>query len=106
MKHICPEETDQGLFVKLRGDVEFSDASELHDTLIRCIHQYSLPILIDLKDVHYIDSSGLSALRRCVQEAQKISRDVQIADISEDCYEIFMMTQFMDQLKFLRSSNN
>jgi anti-sigma B factor antagonist len=63
---------DSGAVVTVRGDLEFGTASALHSTLVDLTHQGSNPIILDLTELEFIDSTGLSLL---VQAHQRITSE-------------------------------
>ena len=69
---LAVEHVDTGAVVSVRGDLEFGTASVLHSTLIDLTHQGCNPLVLDLSELEFIDSTGLSLL---VQAHQRIASD-------------------------------
>ncbi|HEY6946308.1 MAG TPA: STAS domain-containing protein [Candidatus Acidoferrum sp.] len=55
------------------GDIDLASSPELRKALLRELRELRMPrVVLNLKDVHYIDSSGVASL----VEGLKASRDV------------------------------
>jgi anti-sigma B factor antagonist len=63
------EHHDQGAVVEVGGDLEFGTAASLRSALIDLAQQGCDPLVVDLKALEFIDSTGLSLL---VQAKQRI----------------------------------
>jgi anti-sigma B factor antagonist len=66
---ISVEHQDRAVVVSVGGDLEFGTAASLRSTLIDVAQQGSDPLVLDLADLEFIDSTGLSLL---VQAKQRI----------------------------------
>lgn len=58
-----------GAVVKVAGELEFGTAPTLREALLGLSQEGADPVVVDLADVHFIDSSGVSLL---VQAKQRI----------------------------------
>lgn len=57
----------------ISGDIDLASSPELRKALLRELRELRIPrVVLNLKDVHYIDSSGVASL----VEGLKASRDV------------------------------
>lgn len=79
--------------------LEFSgrlDASAVKDCKVKVkelVDSKNINIVIDLKDVNFIDSSGLGILVASLRTVNKVGGDIKIASIQEQVRSIFELTR-------------
>lgn len=73
------EDTSDCLVVKLAGEVDVAAAPRLRETLLRLLHRTDLAVVIDLSELDFIDSTGLSALIAGARRATALGRDYALA---------------------------
>lgn len=89
-------ETDQDICLYIHGDLDLASAPQLREKLLPLAENSEKPIRINLKELHYMDSTGLGVfvvalkLRRAKNEAlfledvpHKIQRIFQISGIDQ-----------------------
>ena len=70
---IAARHLDQTTILDVSGDIDLASSPELRKALLRELRELRIPrVVLNLKAVHYIDSSGVASL----VEALKASRDV------------------------------
>jgi anti-anti-sigma factor len=55
---------------RIRGEVDLSNAGELRDDLSRGISNDALGLILDLSDVHYLDSAGLHLIHHLREDLE------------------------------------
>ncbi|HKW33946.1 MAG TPA: STAS domain-containing protein [Candidatus Acidoferrum sp.] len=73
MLQISIRQSDKTAILDVSGDVDLATSPELRKALLRELRELRIPrVLLNLKEVRYIDSSGVASL----VEGLKASRDV------------------------------
>src|SRR5689334_18486526 len=73
MLHINARHSDKTTILDVSGDIDLATSPELRKALLRELRELRMPrVVLNLKEVHYIDSSGVASL----VEGLKASRDV------------------------------
>lgn len=73
MLRIAARHLDKITIFDISGDIDLASSPELRKALLRELRELRMPrVVLNLKDVHYIDSSGVASL----VEGLKASRDV------------------------------
>jgi anti-sigma B factor antagonist len=72
-----------------------SDTDVLHDKVRSLIDDGITKIVIDLKGVKWMNSSGLGALMACYGSITKIKGRLKLANVAEKVKSIFMITQIV-----------
>ncbi len=72
-----------------------SDTDELHDKVRSLIDDGITKVVIDLKGVKWMNSSGLGALMACYGSLTKVRGKLKLANVAEKVKSIFMITQIV-----------
>jgi anti-sigma B factor antagonist len=73
MLHINARHSNKTTILDVSGDIDLATSPELRKALLRELRELRMPrVVLNLKEVHYIDSSGVASL----VEGLKASRDV------------------------------
>ncbi len=73
--------------------IDIQNATILRELLLDLICKGQNRLLLDLKKVKFIDSSGLGALVYCLREARKSKGTVQVSGLSEHVASMFTITR-------------
>ena len=92
MNHSTRRE-DNITILDLSGEVEVSQAPKLRDVLINLLEQNSGRLLVNMTDVVYIDSAGLSVLIAANRQAQKIGGGFGISNPQPTVQQVFRLTR-------------
>lgn len=98
------EEREREVVVRLDGDVDRSSAAALREALDLAVGSGRPLVLIDMTDVAYIDSAGLSVLvggRRQLAEGQRIG----LCNVPARMQRVLRVTAF-DQLLEVHSAGD
>jgi anti-sigma B factor antagonist len=88
------ESTREGvLILTLKGQITFGDAHGVHQKISELAAAGHLKIVLDLKEVLYIDSTGLGALVGGYATVQKKNGAVKLVNPNKRNLELLLMTQ-------------
>jgi anti-sigma B factor antagonist len=80
--------------VDVGGRIELGDESAALRTLILdLLGEGHIKILLNLRDVHYIDSSGLGSLVSGFTSARKLSGELKLVNLTEKVTDLLQMTK-------------
>jgi len=88
---------------KANGEIEINNTGELRKTLNKLIDEGESKILVDFKNISYIDSSGLGVLIDAVKRLNEVNGELGILSISKDVLEVFTSTKIAQYFKFYKS---
>lgn len=90
-------------FTEANSEIEFNNVAELKKILDDLITRGTAKILIDFKNVIYIDSSGLGILIDAVKRLTKMNGELGILSISKEVLEVFTATKIGQYFRFYKS---
>ena len=93
---ISIEDTEVGHVVHVRGELDLATAPGLAAVLADAVGQSTLPVVLDLAEVTFIDSSALRTLVLAGRELNDAGRKLQIGARSERVAKVLEITQ-LDQ---------
>ena len=76
------EDRNAAKVVLVKGDVDMGSSRKLREVLKDLTSKKTKRIVIHLKDMPYIDSSGLATLVECFRETQKYKGELRIAELT------------------------
>lgn len=79
--------------VALQGEIDFQTTADLRRELLKLSSRRSPKILIDLKKVSYIDSSGLAAFVELFQSTKSYGGKIAFFNLSEGVRDIFRISK-------------
>jgi anti-sigma B factor antagonist len=78
----------------VRGDLVIGEPeSVFKKTVTRLIEEGKIHLLVDLKEVHFLDSSGLGALVRAMTNSQKEGGDTKLLHAGPQVKKLLEMTK-------------
>ncbi|MDD5065504.1 MAG: STAS domain-containing protein [bacterium] len=89
-------------FTEPNSEIEFNNVGDLKTVLNDLIGKNEKKILIDFKNVVYIDSSGLGVLIDAVKRLNKASGEMGILSISKDVLDVFTATKIGQYFRFYK----
>ncbi|WP_209121565.1 STAS domain-containing protein [Alkalihalobacillus sp. BA299] len=90
-------EINQGLEVKLTGDLDIDSTEVMELELIPKLEQYSI-VSLNLSSVPFIDSSGIGLLLNTVKALQEKEIQVTITEVKTEVMDVFDMIQLPEIL--------
>lgn len=88
------EVQDQGgcVIVSLKGDVDLQNSPEARAILLGSVER-SLPVLVDLSAINYIDSSGVASLVESLQTARKKGTKLVLVAVSDSAMRVLQLAR-------------
>lgn len=93
---ITIEDTEAGHVVRVCGELDLATAPQLAAVLLDAAGQSTLPVVLDMAGVTFIDSSALRTLVLTGRELADAGRKLQIGPRSDRVAKVLEMTQ-LDQ---------
>lgn len=84
----------------LRGELDLASAGALEQSLAAAERDRSARIVIDIADLHFIDSSGLRVLLLAAGRAREQDRELVLTRGGEAVQRVFELTGALDVLRF------
>ena len=78
--------------ISFEGDVDLQSSPEARKVLLECVGR-NQPVLVDLSDVRYIDSSGVASLVESLQTARKQGTDLALVAVSEGALRVLQLAR-------------
>jgi len=96
--------------VDIRGRFTLIEGEAIHDLLTDLFNAGNKRVLLNLRDVSYLDSSGVGQLVRSLCTARKSSGELKAVDLSPRVHEVLKLTNlqslfsdFADEQEAIRS---
>jgi anti-sigma B factor antagonist len=102
MLEMWRERYDNTTVLSLSGEVDLHVSAELRQALLDELAQ-NRDVLIDMKDVGYIDSSGVASMIEGFQRARKAGRRFALARVPESAMRVLRIAQ-LDRVFLLLNS--
>jgi anti-sigma B factor antagonist len=83
------ESTDDALVVHVGGDVDMRSSPELRTILLQACVRKQRGIVVNLKNVRYIDSSGIATLVECLKNCSRRGGTLTLVGVNERIYPVF-----------------
>ena len=84
---------EQGaIVVQLEGDVDLQSSPDARKVLLETVGK-GMPILVDLSQVGYIDSSGVASLVESFQAARKAGQDLILVSVSDGAKRVLELAR-------------
>jgi anti-anti-sigma factor len=87
--------------IALRGELDLAGAAELERELARIDHEISGAIVLDLRDLEFMDSSGLRLIAVSTERARAHGRRLVLVTGSEQVMRVFDITRMRERLEFV-----
>ena len=84
------KKSDAGVdLVELEGELDFHSSPEVRGQLAKLIERQAPKVLIDLKSVNYIDSSGLATFVELFQKMKRYSGHLVLFNLNQGVRSVF-----------------
>ncbi len=91
------EEKDNITIFRMSGDIDINTSPELKRSFDKIINNKKNKVLIDLKDVGYVDSSGLATLVEVLKKIRAFGGGLALINLSAKVKGLFEITK-LDKL--------
>lgn len=89
---IQTDKIDGHVVVKLTGEADLASAPVLKETLLILLHREDDPLVVDLAEVDFIDSTALAALIAGHRRARQLDRDYRLAGPTRHVAKVLKLT--------------
>lgn len=93
---IDTQRDDQGVVVRLAGELDMLSAPDLGDALAGLLDAGEKHVTVDMTALHFMDSSGLSALLGAHQAAQEVGATLVLKSPNERIIRLVSITGLGD----------
>lgn len=91
MKHQTREENGH-VIVSFEGEVDMQHSPTARKILLESLDK-NLPVLVDLSQVSYIDSSGVASLVESLQQARKKDSRFSLVSVSDEARRVLSLAR-------------
>ena len=88
---------------ELSGEIDFHTSPELRGQLLKVVEKQASRVLVDLKRVSYIDSSGLATFVEALQKMKRVNGQLVLAGLAAAVKSVFEIAK-LDSVFLLASS--
>lgn len=78
--------------IEVRGEVDLRSSPQLRELLIDAVERADGPMLVDLSDVGYMDSSGVGTMVFIKREAERKGRKIVLIGLQQRVRSVFEIT--------------
>ncbi len=79
--------------IRAQGDVDLYSSPKLRDAILEAVRLKAVPIVVNLSDVTYMDSSGVATLIEGFQLAREYGGTVRLVGLNERVSEVFKLAR-------------
>lgn len=90
---INTEVNGQVALLQIGGEVDMYSSPEARKAIMEVVKQKIPKLIVDLKDVSYMDSSGVATLIEGLQMCHKYNGNLLIAGLRDNVREVFELTR-------------
>lgn len=84
---------DENLIFYLSGDIDINNVEDFKEKVFNIYEVNKNNIVLDLKDLNYIDSTGLGAIMSIYKKAKDDSNELTILNPKKNIKKLFMITE-------------
>jgi anti-sigma B factor antagonist len=96
---ILIEEKEQTSTFYLKGEVDVFTAPNLKEKLLTKLQNENTEVIIDLSDVHYMDSTGLGVLIGGLKAAKKSNSHIKLRNATPRLERLFTITGLVEVME-------
>ncbi len=105
MEHNVRDESGVTI-LDLSGEIDVSYATQLRDILVEIIEKGAGPLLVNLSDVRYIDSAGLSVLITANRKSQGAGLAFGLSNPQSTVQQVFKLTRINKVFKIFPTTED
>ena len=79
--------------IEINGEVDMYSSPEVREVLLQLVDIKAPTIVLDFRNVVYIDSSGIATLVEALQEVGKYKGDFILANLSKNVLDVFELSR-------------
>src|SRR5690348_4514539 len=93
--NVTTHESDGATIIKVEGRLTLGDERPLKDKVKELLANGKKRLVLDLKDVAYIDSSGLGTLVSAYTSARNSGAEIKLASLSTKAHQLLTVTKLL-----------
>jgi len=93
MIKIETKEIDNTLILAIKGDIDLYSSPQVRATLLKAIEKKSPAIIVNLKSVSYMDSSGIATLVESLQRLNEYGGKLIITNVKGAVKDVFELSR-------------
>ena len=86
------EDKEDRLFIKIGGQLLYSEADQFKDEVLPQIGQHSM-VTVDCEDLEFIDSAGTGAIVRLWKECRMVGAELELIRVLPEVQKLLHMTR-------------
>lgn len=90
------EEVNTQAIMTLKGEIDIYTATKLKQELNELVSQENSDVVVDLKDVTYMDSTGLGTFISALKNSEKSGTSLRLIRANERLFRLFQVTGLDD----------
>jgi len=94
------------MILEWNEDITLKNAETFKKVMKEFIDDYSEYMILNMKEVKYINSTGLGIIANSVMNARKEQKEIVIAELQESVKEIFDIVKFASFIKLFASEED
>lgn len=98
--HCAVDERDDGTFVRPEGDLDMSTAVDVESVLRRALDGGAKRLVVDLRGLHFMDSTGLTLLTRWNNASRRDGFDFALVGGHARIQRLFTLTGLHEYFTF------
>lgn len=102
---ISTKEYNDKVIIELEGEIQIKNISEIKKVIYQTIDTHKKNIILDFKNVSYIDSSGIGVLLVGYRKASESGNELILCNVPEKIMEILKLTQINRIFRFFTSED-
>lgn len=89
---LIEEKLNDSVKVSLNGEVDIYTSQELKEKLNNIVGENKKDLIIDCKELNYIDSTGLGIFVATLKKAKQYDKKIVILNLKENIKKLFIIT--------------
>ncbi len=78
--------------ISIEGEINLTNINELRDVIGQCVRELSKNLVLDMKDVYLIDSTGIAVLFATQKKVESLQRKFYLTNVNEMVGNIISIT--------------
>ncbi len=90
---VTTKNSDKGAVISVSGDIDLYTSPDLRKAITKLVKKKISLLVVDLKQVDYMDSSGVATLVEGLQLTARYDGSFRVASLNEDVREVFELAR-------------
>ncbi len=89
---LVEEISNDSVKISLKGEIDICTSNELKEKLYNIVDTNQKDLLIDCKELNYIDSTGLGIFVAALKKAKQYEKKITILNLKDNIKKLFIIT--------------